>query len=508
MGEKIKSLSELKEIVSSLKNDGKKIVHCHGVFDFFHPGHLEHLEEAKKKGDVLIVTVTPDQFVDKGPDRPYFSQDLRAKVLASLECVDYIAINEFPTAENTIHILKPDFYVKGNEFVKQDDPTGKIQREIEALKKVGGSIHYTNGITFSSSKIINLFSDLYPEETQRYLKEFSKKYFSRDIIKKLKDLENLKILVIGDTIIDEYCYVETLDRPPKETMLAVKCLEEEKFAGATLASANHIAGFCKNVHLVTCLGKQNKENYELFIKEHLKKNISQTFFYRDDAPTVVKRRYIDKSFLRKMFEICIVENKSLIEAEEDEIVDYLNKELYKYDVVVVSDFGHGFIGEKMIKVLCEKSKFLAVSTQTNECNMGFNLITKYPKADYVCIDEPELRLAMHDKDKSLRDLVRNLLNQKPYGKILITRGHCGALAYDPKEGFNEAPIFSGKKVVDTIGAGDAVFSVTAPYVSMGNLMETVLFVGNVAGAIAVNYIGNKESVEPDALFKFISTLLK
>ncbi|MFA6023156.1 MAG: PfkB family carbohydrate kinase [Candidatus Pacearchaeota archaeon] len=505
---KIKSLGELEQIVGGLKEQGKRIVHCHGVFDMMHPGHIKSLQAAKREGDVLVVTVTEDKYVDKGPDRPYYTHNIRAETLASLECVDLVAINNVSTAVGLIESLKPDVYVKGSEFKGGNDATGKIQKEIEAIEKVGGRIFYTDEITFSSSKIINAHSDLYPKETREYLKKLSSQHSSKEIIKSLKDLGKLKVLVIGDTIIDEYHYVQPLERPPKETMLAVKYIGEETFAGATLASANHVAGFCKNIDLVTCLGENDWEKQERFIREHLKSNISPTFFYRKDAPTTIKRRYVEKPFLRKLFEVCVVDENQLNNELEENVVNHLNQMLPEYDAVIVSDFGHGFIGNKMIDCLSEKSKFLAVSTQTNESNNGFNMITKYPRADYICIDEPEVRLAMHEKNAPIRSLIEKLISERDYKNVIITQGHKGSLAYSAKEGFSEIPVFSSGSVVDTIGAGDAYFSVTSPYIANGNSMELAGFIGNVAGAIAVNYIGNKESVEPDKVYKFINTLMK
>ena len=90
---KIKTLEEVVSIVGELKSGGKTIVLCHGVFDLIHPGHIRHFQAARREGDVLIVTLTPDKYVGKGPGRPVFNQDLRAESLAALSCVDCVAIN-------------------------------------------------------------------------------------------------------------------------------------------------------------------------------------------------------------------------------------------------------------------------------------------------------------------------------------------------------------------------------------------------------------------------------
>jgi len=124
--DKVKTIEELAEILVSLRAGNKKIVYCHGVFDLLHVGHIRHFEQAKRLGDTLVVTVTPDRYVNKGPHRPAFAEDLRAEAIAALDCVDYVAINKWPTAMETIELLKPDIYAKGTDYKDaQKDYTGK-----------------------------------------------------------------------------------------------------------------------------------------------------------------------------------------------------------------------------------------------------------------------------------------------------------------------------------------------------------------------------------------------
>jgi len=495
---KIRTIDEL----SKLERGNKKLVLCHGVWDLLHPGHIEHLKAAKRQGGILVVTVTPDEYVNKGPGRPVFNQNLRAETIASLECVDYVAINQCPTETETIKKIKPDVYVKGSDYVKREgDLTGQIYKEEEAVKSVGGRIYFTNEVSFSSTNLINQFLNPYSEEAQEFLTKFREKYKSTDIIEHLKALKKLKVLVFGETIIDEYCYCQGLGKTPKENIIASKYLWQEVSAGGVLAAANHIAGFCDDVQLVTCLGRQN--DYEEFILHHLKPNIKTRFFYHNKAPTIVKRRFVDPNFLTKMFEIAYL-NDSLPMSLEQVIFRYLEQYIRNYDLVLATDFGHGLINIDMANLLTE-AKFLAVNTQTNSANTGFNLITKYPKADYICLDEPEIRLACHNKYSNLESLTRRITQRLKCSKMAITRGHLGSLTYS--EEFYHTPAFA-TKVVDRVGAGDAYLSVTAPCVAMNYPMDMVGFIGNAVGALKVQIVANKESVEPIPLFKFITTLLK
>src|SRR5216117_3161762 len=142
---KIRRLEDLAMALATLREHGKRIVHCHGVFDLLHIGHIKHLEAARKLGDLLVVTITPDRFVNKGPHRPAFPERLRAEALASLSCVDFVSINEWPTAVETIQRLRPDFYVKGivREAGKRDH-TNAIQQEEDAVKAAGGQLVLTD----------------------------------------------------------------------------------------------------------------------------------------------------------------------------------------------------------------------------------------------------------------------------------------------------------------------------------------------------------------------------
>ncbi|MFA6434980.1 MAG: PfkB family carbohydrate kinase [Elusimicrobiales bacterium] len=502
---KILPITDLAAKVGELKKKGRTVVLCHGVFDLMHPGHIKHLEAAKKEGDVLVVTLTPDKYVNKGPGRPVFNEVLRAETLASLTAVNYVAVNKWKTAVETIKTIRPSVYVKGSDYAApEQDITGGILHEKDAIESVGGRLHFTDEVTFSSTALLNKFFGVFSDEAREFLGGFKKKYSVEEVIDGLKRLKKLKVLVIGDAIIDEYHYCKGMNKPPKDNIISTKFVSEERFAGGVLACANHIAGFCDKVDLVTCLGGvDTKEDY---ILEHLKPNIRHKFFYRNDTCTVVKRRFVDPVFLTKLFEVSFLEDYVLPESAINRVCRHLEASIGKYDLVLVSDFGHGFISGPITAAL-SKAKFLAVNAQTNSANMGYNLITKYGRADYLCIDEPEVRLAAHNKYGEINGIIKKVAGDLRSRRASITRGHLGSVTYDSKKGFFECPIFSSK-VVDRVGAGDAYLSLTAPLAASGADMEMVGFVGNAVAAIKVGIVCNRSSIEPVELYKFITTLLK
>ncbi len=154
---KIVELKSLAQKVQHFKSEGKKVVHCHGCFDLMHPGHIKHFQAAAQMGDLLVVTVTPDRYIDKGPNRPAFREKLRAETIAALECVNFVAINRWPTAEKTLKLIRPTIFVKGQEFENLQDHTGKLKKEIDVLDEIGAEIRFTHEVVYSSTHLLNTY---------------------------------------------------------------------------------------------------------------------------------------------------------------------------------------------------------------------------------------------------------------------------------------------------------------------------------------------------------------
>ncbi|MBI3589591.1 MAG: adenylyltransferase/cytidyltransferase family protein [Candidatus Liptonbacteria bacterium] len=506
---KVYKLNNLAPVLRDLKAKHKRIVQCHGVFDLLHPGHIRHFAAAKKRGDILVVTVTSDRYVNKGPDRPIFNEQLRAEAVASLTAVDFVAVNDAPTAVPAIYAVRPSFYIKGNEYGKKRAiSSGGINKETEAVKKVGGKIEFTDDITFSSTKLINNFLTPYPEATQEFLQGFQKRFSLEDILGYFEKIKNYKVLIIGEAIIDEYHYVRAMNKTPKDIIIAARYEHEEAFAGGSIACANHLTSYCKQVDLLTCLGA--KDSKEKFIRAHLKSNVRPQFFYHPTAPTIVKRRFIDSPLLTKMFEVYYFVDSLIPEALEKKILSHLKKVLPMYDLVIVADYGHGLLTPRLIDYLSHNAPFLALNTQTNSANFGFNMATKYPRADFVCIDHLEARLITKKKEVASLDEWKEILaavtNKLKAKRIIVTLGHEGCLSYDGKKLY-KVPVLS-TRVLDRVGAGDAFLAITSPLVRAGLPVEAAGFIGNAVGALAVTIVGNKHSVESNTLLKSINTLLK
>lgn len=479
---------------------------CHGVFDLVHPGHILHFKSARAHGDLLVVTLTKDDYVFKGPGRPYFNQQLRLESIAALEMVDYVALNEWPISVETIRQLKPDFYAKGSDYAKvEQDVTGNIALEVAAVKEVGGKVIYTDEAMFSSSKLINTYFPNHPEKTRGFLETFKTKYTSESVVSLLRSLKDIKVLVVGEAILDQYYYCEPLAKTPKDIIVSGRFVSKEDFAGGTLAVANHLANFCKEVTLVTLTG--NEERTLEWFRSKLLPNVRFLPVMDGTRPTIVKRRFMATDFLKKMFELQYLNDDDLGREVENQVVDSLSANLAGADLIVAGDFGHGMMTGKIREVLYNSGKFLALNTQSNSANMGFNPVTSYTHADYVAIDEPELRFASHSKYGKIEELSEQIKKKLEAGVFMVSLGAEGNVLIAPDGKIVKTPVFS-QHVVDRTGAGDALFAVTSPCVYRGFQAEVIGFVANCVGALAVETVCNREPIDAVKLFKFITTLLK
>ena len=503
---KIVSLEQLAECVSNLKASGKTVTLCHGVFDLLHYGHILHFREARAQGDALVVTITPDVHVNKGPNRPAFTETYRAQMLAALEIVDFVAINRGPTAVEMLKAVRPDIYAKGPDYKNQDDDlTGKIREEELAVAESGGRVFYTEDVSFSSSTLINRHLSSYSLEVNEYLTEMRKTFTPAQIHKALDGLRQMRVLVVGEAIVDEYVYVEQMGKSSKEPVLAMRYLSTEQFAGGTLAIANHMAAFVDNVSLVTFLGAT--DSHEGFVREHLAPNVSSTFFSKKDSPTIVKRRYVENYLLSKLFEVYVFNDEFLDDADNERFCSLLEKTASQYDLVVVADFGHGIMTREAIDALRDNANFLAVNTQQNAANIGYHTISRYSRVNYVCTNEAEIRSDSRARLGDIEPLILALAEKVHAENTLVTQGKRGALFYRANEGFSWGPAFA-RSVTDRVGTGDAVLSWTAPMVATGLPGPMVAFVANAIGAQAAQIVGNRSAVDRIAAYKFIEALLK
>ena len=505
---KIITKSEFKTIKEQLRAAGKKIVLCHGVFDLVHPGHIVHFEQAKKMGDVLVVSITSEKFVRKGPGRPYFNDEMRMKFLEAIEYIDYVMLSEGYTVDDIVEVVEPDIYVKGEEYKRaKEDITGKISEEQAIVEQYGGKIQFTSGQVFSSTKLINTALSGLPDDVKSYMEELKSRYSMKDIKKYAETAFGLKVLVIGDTIIDKYTYCDLQGMMSKDMGYSARLSHSEEYLGGAVAIARHLSFFAGNVTLMSIIGSEEKIRLKMF--DELADQVNLKLVYSQKIPTIIKRKYLTRNEKRdeytKIFATNNIPEKPGFESDtRNRFIEKLNDSIEEYDVVFLCDFGHGLVDEEVMSVIQKKAKYLVLNCQTNSANKGMNIITKYARADVFALDQQELNFAYPVYRKDEKEKL-SMLSSHLGGNGWLTRGSMGA--YGIADGkVHECPAFT-LTVKDTVGAGDAFFSLAGIFTAAGAPMEMGTFMGNIGGALGANIVGNRESVEKVNALKFASTLL-
>ena len=273
----------------------------------------------------------------------------------------------------------------------------------------------------------------------------------------LSGVKDYKVLVVGDAITDCYRFCTTLGRGTKESIISVKFEKEETFAGGVWAAADHI-----------------RELVSLVDVWH--------------GPRVmVSTKYVTGNYATKLFSV---------HTEKGHGNKAPSLGLSEYDLVIVFDYGHGFLTAGLRERIMKESRWLAVNAQSNSINYGFNRVNeKWPSANLCVCDELEARLAAHEPDAPIEDVILKL----PYSSIIVTQGAQGATGYANREFYREGAFTD--RPIDLLGAGDAVLAVVAPFAKAGNSIKELVHLGNVAGAIKVGILGHRGHVTKAELEK-------
>ena len=483
------------------KNNKHKIVLCHGTFDLLHYGHLLHFKKAKEFGDILIVSITSDRYVNKGPNRPFYNQIQRLNQISFIETVDYVCLSNFQTGVEIIKKLKPDIYVKGRDYKdNKQDKTKGIYKEINELKKHNGTIKYTSEDTFSSTRIINDYSTLVSDENKKYINNLKKKVSLNEIHNSIDQLSNINLLILGEPIIDTYIYCNPIGISSKNPSIAVKKTSKIDFIGGSLAIANNLNKLGCNVKLITINNKE--EYYKRTKKNKLLKSINHSEIYDGNIVTPRKTRYFSNVANQKIFEVVDLnhEYKNLNRKKYEQLI---NKNLKSNDIILIADFGHGLFESSTLSFIKNIKKFKCMNVQSNSENYGFNTFDKYEnKFDYLCIDEKELRYGLKDRYSSIESLISKIPKN---GDVSITLGTNGSIFRKKGKKPIKTPVFFDN-VKDTLGSGDAYFSITSAMDYLNINEHIISFLGNVYAGLSTQFIANSDATELAKLHKSVESI--
>jgi rfaE bifunctional protein nucleotidyltransferase chain/domain len=489
----LRKIVDLNQILDKMPILGKTVL-CHGVFDQIHAGHIDLLKQAKKYGRCLVVSLTDDPFVNKGPDRPYHNIKQRLSVVSALDMVDYVVVSPEESALTVLNTIVPDVYIKGIEYRDKKDITGKIDLETEWVNNAGGKVVFieTDEI-LSSSSLIN--DQTLSNELKQCIKYIKTQYTIEDIYQIMDQLKNLDVVLVGETILDEYVFGRAIGKSSKYPCISFKENSRDLYYGGILVVAKQLSSFVRSIKVITCTG----DNYCLEkIDNDLPNNILFLPIIKTNTPTIRKTRFIDSYYKSRLFELYDIDDRPLND-EELSILEACLKEYPKFPKIAI-DYGHGF--------LTGDEKLFSVNSQSNSGNQGYNYINKFKSVQHMILDEQEMRLEKRDKFTDIKTLNYEFFMTQFVQSVTTTRGADGCtISNQSNDETISIPALSGK-VIDTVGAGDAFFGLYSCLLYNGCDYMLAGFLANIAGYLTANILGHEKHYDALSFKQLLTTLMK
>ncbi len=492
---KIVSRAGLQDVVSGARSAGRSIVLCHGCFDIVHPGHIRYLEFARKHGDMLVVSITSDATIDKAIDRPYIPEELRAESLAALEFVDIVYIDPHESACDVLETVKPEVYVKGDEYQVSQDP--RFLSEQQVVERNGGKVIYSSGdVRFSSTELIERLGRDTDLELRRLGYVCQRHQINHGTLGAvLNRFAGRRVVVVGDVLLDRYLFCDAVDVARESPMMSLRELDERTYLGGAAVVARHLAGLGATVEVVSSFGRDAVSDW---VRSELQSDGVVTHSLLERRGLVVKTRYLveDHKVLKvERGEHCPLDTRAVRQAGA-----VLLGAATDAGAVVFCDFGYGVITERLLSCwLSEIRRRADVITADVSGNRG--TLLSFSDVDLFSPTERELRSTLHDYDQGLSSVAWRLMGATRVRHLIATLGRRGLVAFDRPVQDPASADFSARlrseylqalnaRASDALGCGDALLAGCSLALCCGASFVQAAYIGNVMAAAEAAEIGN------------------
>jgi len=412
---------------ASLRTGGKRLVQCHGCFDIVHPGHVRHLRWARAQGDALLVTITADRGIEKGPGRPLIPHDLRAENLASLDMVDAVHVVHDPTAEGILKVVQPDVYVKGREYEINNDP--RFEAEREAVEAAGGRVVFSSGdIVFSSSALIAALEggrDTGVDDTTGALAQLlqAEGMSANDLNAVLDRAQGCRVLVIGETLQEIYRVCEPPHLGSREPVMTLKPVGERRFDAGAAGVAMNLAAMGARPTLLTCPppGGEGQALAARLVAAgvHL------------DALEPAPRAMTIEHYLAGTQKLTSIDHTQRLDADGglgDTLIERTRGLARHVEAVCIADQGLGLLGRATARnlgdALADRNNIMTSGTQSR---VASPLAVR--GADLLVVSEPDLRRAVANPSGSLTSAAWSAMDASLADAAIVGLGPEGMLAF-------------------------------------------------------------------------------
>jgi len=493
-----------------MKNKIFEVGLAHGVFDVIHIGHIEHFREAKLHCNKLIVSVTADKFVNKGPNRPAFDIKERVALLKSIIYVDDVIVSNHETAIESIKKIKPNVYFKGFDYSKiYVRSKNNLNKEISELKKIGGKFLITNSKLRSSSKILNENYNFVKEDTKIFLKTVNKNETLKKLTNSLFETKkrNYNVLLTGEPILDYYTRVALQGKSQKSSVISASKIKTDKYGGGSILVANLLSEFIDVFGYLINGNDKTKKLLKNYLTNSNKINLITT---NDESiqKFLIKQRFIDKYSNARLFQLNENQKFFNLDKNNSKFQRTFLKIIKKFENVIIFDFGYGYFDENFSNSLKRKNNKFYINCQTNSSNFGYNLFSKYKKAEILCVDEAEFRLTVKNKHDDLYNLIaQNKKFLRCYKIFVVTSGARGCYILHKKKIEYIPTVF--ETTLDTTGCGDIFFSIFIYlYLQHKFSLKEIAFLSHIVAGLHGLSDGNKNIINKNNFFQTAQSLLK
>lgn len=462
----------------------KKVILAHGCFDICHPGHIRHLAYAKSKADILVVSLTADQYITKGRYRPHVPQDIRAESMAALEMVDYVIIDEHAAPIELIARLKPDFFAKGFEYSNNGEAT---KAEKDAVESYSGKMLFTPGdIVYSSTKLLNThLPKLHIEKLINLMKRFDITFGG--LREAISLFGNHKVHVIGDTIIDTYTRTNLIGCNAKTPTFSVLYDGHQDYAGGAAIVAQHLAAAGANVTFTTVIGN---DRYGAMVRKL--DGVKVNAIIDENRPTTHKNVIIAGE--SRLLKIDTVDNTP-VSARVCEAIEHDISHI-PADAVIFSDFRHGIFSKQTLPMLIDAIPHGVVKVADSQVASRWGNITEFSGFDLIVPNEKEARFSLGDQDSNIGALASMTKEAAQAKNIILKLGARGVFFL--QDGLPHSVDSFAHDMKDAVGAGDALLAYATLTMLASGSLPMACIIGSMAAACECEIDGNI-SITPEAV---------
>lgn len=461
-----------------------KLVFIHGVFNILHPGHLRLLKFAKDNGDFLVVAIE-----NRNSNSSLLHAQVRLEAIQHSMFVDYAFIlNDSATA--FIQKLKPAIVVKGSEYADKYNP------EFDFIKSYGGKLIFSSGdVRFSTLSLLQSeFNTLDLSSIKKPDAYLTRHQINpKHILEIVTQFNELDILVIGDTILDEYITCEPLGMSQEDPTIVVSPISSDIFLGGAGIVAAHAAGLGAKVDFFTILG--DDYNAKLIQDKLLKYKVNARVYQDSSRPTTLKQRF--RANKKTLLRVNHLKQHHIDVETQDKILEDIKKVIHCKNIIVFSDFSYGCLPQRLIDNIIQlglEHNIMMVADSQSSSQTGD--ISKFHHMTLVTPTEREARLAVNDFEAGLIILAEKLRQKSNIKNIFITLGSEGVLIHADNN-FTNADKWLTEQIEalnlnpkDVAGAGDSLLISAAMAIALGATVLEGAYIGSVAAACQVGRLGN------------------